>query len=80
MFFLIIIEQVHLNVSKIDGDWKDDNRILALVEYNKTFALFVLISAKLKPTSISDLSIETVIPIDQYFSCGKFQKDKTIMF
>lgn len=31
----------------------------------------MLISGKLKPTSISDLSIETVIPIDQYFSCGK---------
>lgn len=60
-------------MSTVDGDWKDDNRILALVEYNKSFALFVLISSKLKPTSISDLSIETVIPVDQYFSCGKFK-------
>lgn len=71
VFLNKILEQIHLNVSTIDGDWKDDNRILALVEYNKSFALFVLISAKLKPTSISDLSIETVIPIDQYFSCGE---------
>lgn len=56
----------------MDANWCDAHRILALVEYNSSFALFVLISEKFKPTSISDLSIETVVPIDRYFSCGKF--------
>ncbi|KAJ8938680.1 hypothetical protein NQ318_004480 [Aromia moschata] len=64
-----IVKSIHLNVSALDETYNDDNRILALVEYNKTFALFVLISARKKPISISDLCIETVIPIDEYFSC-----------
>lgn len=60
-----------MNVFGLDGSNNEENRILALVEYNRTFALFVLISARKKPVSISDLSIESVFPIDQYFSCGK---------
>ncbi|XP_018562659.1 inositol polyphosphate 5-phosphatase OCRL-1 [Anoplophora glabripennis] len=64
-----IVKSIHLNVFTLDGTNNEENRILALVEYNRTFALFVLISARKKPVSISDLSIETVFPIDQYFSC-----------
>ncbi|CAH1156231.1 unnamed protein product [Phaedon cochleariae] len=64
-----VVRSIHLNVSAIDGRRCDENRILALVEYNNSFALFILISSKIKPLSISDLSIETVIPIDEYFSC-----------
>lgn len=44
---------------------------MALVEYNNSYALFVLISSRTQPISFSDLSIETVIPIDHSFSCGK---------
>ncbi|XP_057654455.1 inositol polyphosphate 5-phosphatase OCRL isoform X1 [Diorhabda carinulata] len=64
-----VVKSIHLNVYTLDEIWSNENRILALVEYNKSFALFVLISSKIKPTSISDLSIETVTPIDEFFSC-----------
>lgn len=48
----------------------DDYRILALVEYKSSHALFVLWTKKQKPNSISDLSFESAIPIDADFSCG----------
>jgi phosphatidylinositol-bisphosphatase len=53
----------------VNESWNDVHRILALVESNSSYALFVFITKKLKPSSISDLSIETAIPIDSYFSC-----------
>ncbi|CAH1115120.1 unnamed protein product [Psylliodes chrysocephalus] len=64
-----IVRSIHLNVFTLEEIWSNDNRILALVEYNKSFALFVLISSKIKPSCISDLSIETVTPVDEFFSC-----------
>ncbi|CAG9862346.1 unnamed protein product [Phyllotreta striolata] len=64
-----IVRSIHLNVFTLEEVWSNENRILALVEYNKSFALFVLIASKQKPTSISDLSVETVIPVDEFFSC-----------
>lgn len=65
-----IVKSIHLNVKLADSTWNDNNnRILALVEYRKSIALFVLISEKLKPHSISDLVIESVIPIDKNFTC-----------
>ncbi|RZB39939.1 inositol polyphosphate 5-phosphatase OCRL-1, partial [Asbolus verrucosus] len=60
---------IHLNVSLVNESWDDDHRILALVECNSTYALFVFISKKPKPSSISDLSFEAAIPVDSYFSC-----------
>lgn len=50
-----------------------DHRILALVECNSSFALFIIISEHPQPKSFSDLTIERAIPIDQYFSCGKLR-------
>lgn len=65
------ILQINLNVSIVDGPQSNSNRILALVEYNNSFALFVLVSSRTQPVSFSDLSIETVVPVDQSFACGK---------
>ncbi|XP_066260889.1 inositol polyphosphate 5-phosphatase OCRL isoform X1 [Euwallacea similis] len=64
-----VVRSIHLNVSVIEGPSNNSNRILALVEYNKSNALFALVSSRNPPVSFSDLSIETVIPIDQNFSC-----------
>lgn len=64
-----IVRSIHLNVSVVDGPLHNTNRILALVEYNKSSALFALISSRTELISFSDLSIESVIPIDQSFSC-----------
>ncbi|CAH1122568.1 unnamed protein product [Ceutorhynchus assimilis] len=64
-----VVKSIHLNVSVVDGPSINSDRILALVEYNKSCALFVLISSRSQPISFSDLSIETVIPIDPNFSC-----------
>jgi phosphatidylinositol-bisphosphatase len=64
-----VVKCIHLNVSPVNESWNDVHRILALVESNSSYALFVFITKKLKPSSISDLSIETAIPIDSYFSC-----------
>ncbi|XP_060527450.1 inositol polyphosphate 5-phosphatase OCRL isoform X2 [Cylas formicarius] len=64
-----VVKSIHLNVSLVDGPIDNSNRILALVEYNKSFALFVIISSRIKPISISDLAIESVIPVDDHFSC-----------
>ncbi|XP_030753201.1 inositol polyphosphate 5-phosphatase OCRL [Sitophilus oryzae] len=63
-----VVKTIHLNVSVVDGPLENDNRILTLVEYNKSFALFVLVSSRIQPISFSDLSIESVIPLDQNFS------------
>ncbi|KAF7273490.1 oculocerebrorenal syndrome of Lowe [Rhynchophorus ferrugineus] len=63
-----IVKSIHLNVSVVDGPLENNNRILTLVEYNKSFALFVLVSSRVQPISFSDLSIESVIPLDQNFS------------
>ncbi|KAL1498282.1 hypothetical protein ABEB36_009103 [Hypothenemus hampei] len=64
-----IVKTIHLNVSIVDGPSSNANRVLALVEYNSSHALFVLVSSRCPPVSFSDLSIETVVPIDQHFSC-----------
>ncbi|XP_050314272.1 inositol polyphosphate 5-phosphatase OCRL [Anthonomus grandis grandis] len=64
-----VVKSIHLNVSVVDGPSVNSNRLLALVEYNKSYALFVLISSRNQPKSFSDLSIETVVPIDDSFSC-----------
>ncbi|CAH0554929.1 unnamed protein product [Brassicogethes aeneus] len=64
-----VVKCIHLNVSLVDAPWNTFYRLFALVECNKSFGLFVLISEKWRPESITDVSIERAIPIDQYFSC-----------
>ncbi|XP_019773180.1 inositol polyphosphate 5-phosphatase OCRL isoform X1 [Dendroctonus ponderosae] len=64
-----VVKSINLNVSIVDGPQNNSNRILALVEYNNSFALFVLVSSRTQPVSFSDLSIETVVPVDQSFAC-----------
>lgn len=64
-----VVRSIHLNVSVVGAPSNNTNRILALVEYNKSHAFFVLVSSKNPPVNFSDLSIETIIPIDQNFSC-----------
>lgn len=63
--------QIHLNVSSVNESWNEVHKILALVECKSSYALFVFITKKPRPGSISDLTIETAIPINSYFSCGK---------
>uniref|UniRef100_A0A1Y1KCB3 Inositol polyphosphate-related phosphatase domain-containing protein n=1 Tax=Photinus pyralis TaxID=7054 RepID=A0A1Y1KCB3_PHOPY len=64
-----IVRTLHLNASITQKGWVDESRILALVEHDSTFALFIIISEKVKPESFSDLTIERAIPIDEHFSC-----------
>ncbi|XP_063921207.1 inositol polyphosphate 5-phosphatase OCRL [Zophobas morio] len=64
-----VVKCIHLNVSPVNESWNEVHRILALVECNSSYALFVFITKKPKPSSISDLSVETAIPIDSNFSC-----------
>lgn len=66
-------------MSLLNDNWVDDYRILALVEYNSSHAVFVFWTKKQKPNSISDLSFESAIPIDTDFSCGTIIKFNTIL-
>ncbi|XP_022906082.2 type II inositol 1,4,5-trisphosphate 5-phosphatase [Onthophagus taurus] len=45
------------------------NIIFTLVECNGSYGLFIFESGKRIPTKFSDLTIEHVIPIDEYFYC-----------
>ncbi|KAF2892289.1 hypothetical protein ILUMI_13885 [Ignelater luminosus] len=64
-----IVKTLHLNASLAQRGWIGEKRILALVEHDSSFAVFIIISEKPQPESFSDLTIERTIPIDQYFSC-----------
>lgn len=48
-----------------------DHRLLALVDNQQSYGLFVLISEHLVPQEFTDLTIERAIPIDDNFFCGK---------
>lgn len=45
------------------------SRILALVEHEGEWALFIFISSRMPPEVFTDLAIERVIPIDNDFKC-----------
>lgn len=68
--FPYISFQLLLNVFLTQKGWIGENHILVLVEHDSCFALFIIISEKPQPESISDLTIERAIPIDEHFSCG----------
>ncbi|EFA09929.2 inositol polyphosphate 5-phosphatase OCRL [Tribolium castaneum] len=64
-----VVKCIHLNVSSVNESLDEVHKILALVECKSSYALFVFITKKPRPSSISDLTIETAIPINSCFSC-----------
>ncbi|KAJ1528351.1 hypothetical protein ONE63_006771 [Megalurothrips usitatus] len=49
--------------------WVRASRILALVEHENEWALFIFISSRMPPEVFTDLAIERVIPVDSDFKC-----------
>ncbi|XP_045474046.1 inositol polyphosphate 5-phosphatase OCRL [Harmonia axyridis] len=66
---LEIVQSLHLNVSLAHDFWNEDFHILAIVVKTSNSALFLFSSKKSQPAHLSDLQIESVIPIDEYFDC-----------
>lgn len=49
--------------------WVRASRILALVEHENEWALFLFISSRMPPEVFTDLAIERIIPVDNDFKC-----------
>lgn len=59
----------YLHEASLMQGWVRISRILALVERDSTYALFVFLSATMPPQSFTDLTIERILPIDSEFRC-----------
>lgn len=64
-----IVRNILLNVQPVREDLLADHRLLALVDNQQSYGLFVLISEHLVPQEFTDLTIERAIPIDDNFFC-----------
>ncbi|XP_044755725.1 inositol polyphosphate 5-phosphatase OCRL isoform X2 [Coccinella septempunctata] len=72
--------EIHLNVSLPDDFWSEYFYILAIVVRNHSPALFLFSSKKAIPVHLSDLQIESVIPIDEHFNCYPITGDLSHLF
>ncbi|KAK9887346.1 hypothetical protein WA026_022016 [Henosepilachna vigintioctopunctata] len=78
-----VVRCIHLNVSLFTELSNEEYRILALVTKKSNSALFLFFCKKPNPIHLSDLFIETVIPIDENFECFSdtiLGEDKYLLF
>ncbi|XP_017773443.1 PREDICTED: inositol polyphosphate 5-phosphatase OCRL-1-like [Nicrophorus vespilloides] len=65
----VTVKCIHLNVALAQEDLVQQHRLLALVESDSSYALFILISKQKVPEVFTDLTIDRAFPINHCFNC-----------